>query len=121
MEIVKQGTYAPGGYNRTEGGEINPMQHPGSRAKVSKAKVEFWAGKSKGEKAKILSATQTSEVRKRATETNRARALERAQAKADKMGKEEGVRYMEWYKMNSERNRAKYQAKKLAKMAGSSV
>jgi len=121
MEIVKQGTYAPGGYNLTEGGEINPMEHPESRAKVSKAKEVFWAGKTKGEKAKILSATQTSEVRKRATETKRARALERAQAKADEMGKEEGVRYMEWYKMNSERNRANYQARKLAKMAGSSV
>ena len=83
VEIARHGTYAPGGYNLTEGGEINPMDRPESRAKVSKSKTQFWAGKTKEEKGKILSATQDVEVRRRATETNRKGALERAQARAD--------------------------------------
>tara|TARA_B100000927_G_scaffold192051_1_gene154886 strand:+ start:282 stop:1313 length:1032 start_codon:yes stop_codon:yes gene_type:complete len=121
MEIERHGTFQPGGYNLTRGGEINPMDNPKSREKVSKSKARFWAGKSKEEKEGILAATQTAEVRKRATETKRARGLERAQARANEMGEEEGARYMERYMKNSERNRAKYEAEKLARVTGSSV
>jgi len=112
MEIERHGTFAPGGYNLTRGGEINPMDHAGARAKVSKSKTQFWAGKTKEEKGKILSATQDVEVRKRATETNRKRTLERAQARADAMDEEEGERYMKDYVKRSEYARAKYQASK---------
>ena len=111
MEIAKHGTYAPGGYNLTMGGEINPMDHPGSRAKVSNSKTKFWAGKTNEERGKILSATQDIDVRRRATETIRAKALARAQAKADAMGKEEGEEYMQKYMERRRKNRMRYDAK----------
>jgi hypothetical protein len=60
-------------------------------------------------------------VRRRATETNRKKALERAQARADAMGKEEGEQYMKEYVKRSEYARARYQAKKKENQAGSKL
>ena len=121
MEIARHGTYGPGGYNLTEGGEINPMDNPESREKVSKSKAQFWAGKSAKEKVDILSATQSAEVRARATETMRATQLAKAQAKAGAMGKAEGRVYMQKYMERRRKHQLAYEARKREQANSSSA
>ena len=101
-EIRRHGTLAPNGYNLTPGGKCNPMDTAGARAKVSNAKTSFWKSKSAEYKNDVLKATQTPEVRKRATETNLARWLERAKAKAATMNEADGAKYLKQFLRNRE-------------------
>ena len=101
-EIRRHGTLAPNGYNLTPGGKCNPMDTAGARAKVSDAKTSFWKSKSAEYKNDVLKATRTPEVRKRATETNLARWLERAKAKAATMNEADGAKYLKQFLRNRE-------------------
>ena len=91
------------------------MDTAGARAKVSNAKTSFWKSKSAEYKNDVLKATQTPEVRNRATETKLARGLERAKAKAATMNAEAGEAYLKQFLRNRELKQARYLALKGSK------
>lgn len=118
LEIERQGTLQPNGYNLTKGGEVNPMDEEGARKKVSDAKTAYWKRAGVERRAKAAANMQKGDARERARENQMATRLKQAEERAAKLDPIEAEKYIAKYLEMRVKRQEAYRRKKEAAHRG---